>query len=441
MKTCIRIILTAFCLFFAFSGSVFADGTYIASDTKTTAVKFGDGEYEVAGNIATNGLAITKDGYMIVSPGAEGEITVTDGSAESELKVLPPLKYDFENNTAETGNITFSGEKTVVDNENCADGGELDISALDIDRGSVKLTFDFYKPDTATQDLLILYDSNGAEAAYLKVNERPDCVYLCYKDASNANAIRGMVFRRDCTFPIEEWNSISVDINLDTDKLLLDIGDTVVEIPVTSADIAKIEFAALVDNIQLSTGTEMADAALEIGLNSISVPTTGVYEIDPVAMIKIGATMHEIDGRYLSFNVSGTGIMPKDGRIILDSETAESAVTVSIDAIVSGTEYSAEKTVNVTKDAATATDCSRLAVYQPTVADNKIKFKVLNGNGMNLEIILSRQTEGGAMEYTKAEWAVDSDNCTKEIDSPGDNTTVYLIDKDSRANLLQQEGV
>ena len=434
MKSCIKCLLLCAACTAVLGSTVFADAVVIGSRDKTTAVKVTDGEFEVIEKPDSNGIAITKDGILIISPDAYGKMTVENETGQNEINVLPAVIYDFETEAADSEYVQFSGERAEGGDGFYSVGGALDVSAMKLAADSVKLSFDFCKNDTGESDLLSL-TADGEIIAQITLNRRTnEKVYLSYLENGK------MVRMRDVTYDVGEWFAAEAYIDFDarTVELYID-GSLILTAPISDFDmLSELAFGACTDNIVLMSGEAVSESGIEIGLESADIPAEGVYVIDPQVKIKLNDSWHSIGAEYVSFNTDGTGIMPSEGMIVADS-AAE--VTITCVAVVSGVEYKAEKTVTVTESQSEGTECEIPAVYEPTVGDGRVKLRVLNGEGMNLKIIVCLTDGEGAMDFTAEDWTVESADALKELEADGESLAVYLIDTDSGANLLQQEGV
>lgn len=433
MKSCIR-ILALLAAMLAVAGTAFAESVFIGNTDMTTAVKVGEGLYETVVKPDSNGIAITKDGILIISPDATGTMTVANETEQTEISVLPAVLYDFEEETTNGEYVQFSGERTEYDGGFYSNGGVMDISAMALSDGSVELGFNFCKADTASADLINI--TAGEETvAQISLSKRSDtAVYFSYLENGK------MVRKRDITINVGEWLEAEAVIDLDAKTVDLYIdGNLTITAPIADFEsLSQLVFETGVDDISLLTGEVISESGLEIGIEDTEIPAGGVYAIDPQVKIKLNDEWHDIGAEYISFNTEGTGIMPSEGKILADS-AAEVKIACSV--VVSGTEYKAEKTVTVTTAETECVACDSLAVYQPVITDGKIKLRILNGEEMNLKIIVCRTDESGAMDFTAEDWTPDSADAETELDFSGENPAVFVIDTDSGANLLQQEGI
>ena len=211
MKCCKKILLLCVGIIAALENCALADSAYIGSVDKTTIVKAFEGDFEVIGESDTNGIAVTKDGYLIISAGAVGSINVSEAGEQSVISVAPCEVYDFEEEADADTHIKFSGErKELEDGTKCSDKGILDVSYLKLTKESIKLSFDFMKADTEEADLIML---SGGESVLSKItlNRRNDeQVYLSYID-SEGKTVR----LRNNTYSVGEWYKAEVGINLE----------------------------------------------------------------------------------------------------------------------------------------------------------------------------------------------------------------------------------
>ena len=249
MKSCIR-ILALLAAMLAVAGTAFAESVFIGNTDMTTAVKVGEGLYETVVKPDSNGIAITKDGILIISPDATGTMTVANETEQTEISVLPAVLYDFEEETTNGEYVQFSGERTEYDGGFYSNGGVMDISAMALSDGSVELGFNFCKADTASADLINI--TAGEETvAQISLSKRSDtAVYFSYLENGK------MVRKRDITIYVGEWLEAEAVIDLDAKTVDLYIdGNLTITAPIADFEsLSQLVFETGVDDISLLTG-------------------------------------------------------------------------------------------------------------------------------------------------------------------------------------------
>lgn len=445
MKT--RLTLAAIACCFAFAQPVLAERKYISDSEKTTAVRLGEGTYETVGESDTNGIAVTRDGVLIISPDTDGSLSVTDGAEETDICILPAVKLDFESDDI-IRDVQFSGSRKQDENGFYLDGSEedalIDISAVGIKDSVIRIKFRMYKSDAEASDLIKLTGTDGTTLSYITLTKRTEeSVYLSYLNGGNMTRMRNVLIN------VGEWLDAEAVINLDTKKADLYVAGAplLTDTPVAAADTAlgQFSFGVAVDDVSFSCGEEIDGCALEIGIEEASVADDGVYMIDPQAKIELLGELHEIDAKYISLKTEGTGIVPQGGRIFADGrELSEpQSVKISCAAVVSGVEYSAEKTIEISAGGTDGEIPDRAAALKPQITPEGVLIRVFNAEGTELKIIVCGEEESGAKNYIAADWTPDAADAQFVMDAPLDaaELSVYILDRNSGVNLLQQEGV
>lgn len=435
MKSCIRFLLLLTAVTAACAGHASADSVYIGSSDKTTAVKAFEGAFDVVKEPNTNSIAVTKDGILIISPGGQGVMTVSEGDVQNVVSVVPASVFDFEDESAQEEHIQFSGErKEDEDGGFYSDGGVMDVSKLKITKDSMNVSFRINKADTETSDIIML--SAGEETiAKVSLNKRSDeLVYLSYLNGDKTERLRNV------TYNVGQWYDIEASIDLTARRMKLCIDkEEVLTAPIAECEqLTGINFGTYVDDISVLSGYIVDEGGIEIGAEDAKIPPEGIFKIDPMIKVKLNDEFHEIDARYVSFRTDKTGIMPSGGMIAAEGKCD---VEISAGAIISGTEYKAQKTITLTDDAEEGELLDTLGVFEPVLEEGKIKLRIVNGEGMNLKVIVCRTDEGGALDYTFSDWVPETADEGFEIEAADENTVVYLTDTASRANLLEKEGV
>lgn len=445
MKT--RLILAAIACCFAFAEPVIAERRYISDSEKTTAVRLDGGMYEAVGEPNTNGIAVTRDGILIISPGTEGSLGVTGASEQTDIHILPPVKLDFESEDAD-GEVKFSGSRKQEENGFYLDGSEenalIDISAVGIKDSVIRIKFRMYKADAENCDLIKLTAADGTALSHITLTKRTEeNMYLSYLNGDSMTRMRNVLIK------VGEWLDAEMVINLDTKKADLYVAGAslLTDTPVAAADTAcgQFSFGVAVDDVAVSCGEEIDNCAVEIGIDAASVADDGVYMIDPRASLEFLGGRHEIDAKYISLKTEGTGIIPQGGKIFVDGRglSEPKRVKISCAAVVSGVLYSAEKTIEISAGGSDGELPDRAAVAEAQITSEGVLIRAFNAEGTELKIIVCGEEESGAKNYIAADWTPDAADAQFVVNAPSDDSqlSVYILDMNSGINLLQQEGV
>ena len=284
MKTCIRFTLAAAACYFAIIQPAFADDMYISDSAKTTAVALGNGVYETVSGPDTNGIAVTRDGILIISPDTEGAVSVTDGSSQRDIRVIPALKLDFESDDAINEYAQFSGSRKQDENGCYLDAGEenalIDISAVNISGGTVRIGFRMYKADAEACDLIKLTGADGTALSQITLSKRSEeSMYLSYLDGG------AMIRMRNVLINVGEWLDAELSVDFDTKKADLTVDGALLlkDTPVAEAEIGlkNISFGMAIDDVTVSCGKPLDSCGIEIGAEAVSVKPDAVSMINP----------------------------------------------------------------------------------------------------------------------------------------------------------------
>lgn len=448
MKACIRFTLAAIvCCFSCFSASA-AERYYISDAEKTTAVSLGAGAYEAAKEADSNGIAVTRDGIVIISPNTKGSISLTDGEGTEDITVLPPVENDFEETWEQTEYVRFSGEVSSADGnsylEPTDEAALLDLSAMNILGGTWRIKFKMLKAEPTASDLISVTGRDGTTAAQITLSKRTaEAMYLSYLDSGK------MVRMRDVLVNVGEWQGAEAVMDFDAGELDLYVNGErlLAKTPIAAAEggFTAISFGTAVDDITVASGRVLDECSLEIGIDGASVANDGVYMLDPRISMEFLGTAHEIDAKYLSLCCEGTGIVPQNGKIFADGAAIEEPVnvTVSCAAIVSGTEYKAEKAIEISSGGSDGKKPDTAAAQKPKLTEDGILVRAIGAEGRELRLIICEELDLGAKSYTAKAWTPETEDegiVLQQLPT-AQSFEIYIIDTESGINLLEQEGI
>ena len=427
-----------------FGTAIASAQTYISDANHTTAI---DLEYEASEiNIDnTNSIAVTRDGVLLLSPGASAELTVNDGS--DSISVLSPVNFDFEDSVTASEVAEFaqpqlsqtdSGQKYLSANANTP--AVLSFNRTDINSGVLTLNFKLFKGNTDLTELINIKSVDGNDACRILLTKRnATAVYFSFMQADGT-----VKNERSITMNTGEWYSAKLVMDFANSKSVFYLGDTAILDNValinTESGISTISFGTDIDDVAMSCGEAIDDCTLNIGINeTVTASGDGVIMIDPLLGLEISGEIHEIDAKYCNFSAEGDGIFSAEGKIIADMSEDITQINIKASCIISGEEKQSEKTVAFVKDETGEVYPMPDAVvaFAPEFTEEGVNFKVYNGAAEKTLIAAVVDSEGNisvetltAAALTKSEKLVEMANVSPQ------NTKLFLLDTLTVTNLL-----
>lgn len=429
-------------------GAVASADTYISDANYTTAIDLSCDTSEITSITDTNGVAVTRDGFLILSAGANAELTVKSGSQTENVSVISPINFGFDDSVTVSEAAEFENAKL-----NDGDLGKylagsdtepavLDFTNTDINSGILTLEFKLFKEDNSATDIMNIKSVQDTDVCCVMVSEKgmsyPNDVYFSYL-GTNGRPVR----LRDNTMSINTWYNMKFVMNFTTSKatLYMDGSVKIADIPLidVSNGIKTISFGAYIDDVVMSSGEIIEDFNIDSKINTtINTATDGVIMIDPLINIEFMGEDHEIDAKYCTLSVDGSALVPADGKVMVDT-SIDTEISVTASCIVSGIEKQCIKTINITNDenGEQYPLLDEITAYVPEFTDNGVTFAVYNPKEEKTFIAVVKDNDGKIVaDILTAQSGVKSELILDTYDISEETARVFLFDTETMKNLL-----
>lgn len=344
-------------------------GNMIISDTEKTV--FYKTENTSGISAAPFGAAADKDGCLIISPQAEGDVTFENGETFSVCAA--------EDAEISNGRATVSLEK------------------LNMNSGKLSLTFSYNKKDILKENIVTVTDSNSEPVfQVLAAKKNSDSVYFGYKSGTSS-----VVSLKSKFVNINEDTDYSMSIDLDSGAVSMLAGENEIfsDAPIELSDgaaMGAIDLPEETANIKIGNAEEIVNPEFKINADKIYRDESKPVKIDTGSSIYFGDEWHDIDDKYITVTTDSDGILSGEDGLYITPEYTGDTVKIKCGVNISGTEYTDETELKV--ESGSSTDISENAYSQLYKRDSGYKLDIYNAGDKRTVLVYVCKYEGNALK-------------------------------------------